>query len=122
MAEWKQYETLRAWADIVIERWEYRVAQLDVVDSGELLKSFQAQVHVDSNGSGEKIVFAFAYYGRFVELGVGKYVSAGMESNRKKKPWYTKIFFGQVNQLARIMSEKYGQEAALAICEQIELK
>jgi hypothetical protein len=44
-----------------------------------------------------------------------------MESARVKKPWYTKVFFGQVNQLARIMAEKYGQQAALGIVENIEI-
>jgi hypothetical protein len=121
MAEWNQYETLKAWADIVIERWELKISQFNVYDTGELLRSFQTHVQLDANGVGEKITFAYAYYGRFVELGVGKYVKAGMESNRKKKPWYTKIFFGQVNQLARIMAEKYGQQAALAIVENIEV-
>jgi hypothetical protein len=120
MAEWNQYETLKAWADIVIERWENRIAQLKVMDTGELLRSFQAQVVMDANGNGEKITFTYAYYGRFTELGVGKGVKAGMDSRRQKKPWYTKIFFGQVNQLARIMAEKYGQDAAMKIAEQIE--
>jgi len=122
MAEWNRYETLKAWADIVIERWEFRIAALNVVDTGELLRSFQAQVTADSNGNGEKIVFTYAYYGRFPELGVGKGVPAGTASNRKQKPWYTKIFFGQVNQLARIMAEKYGQEAIVGIVEMIEMK
>jgi len=122
MSEWNQYETLKAWADIVIERWELRISQLGVVDTGELLRSFQAQVNTDANGNGEKIVFTYAYYGRFPELGVGKGIKAGIESNRKKKPWYTKIFFGQVNQLARIMAEKYGQQAIAGIIENIEFK
>jgi hypothetical protein len=122
MTEWNQYETLKAWADIVIERWETRIVQLKVMDTGELLRSFQAQVAMDANGNGEKIMFTYAYYGRFTELGVGKGVKAGMDSRRQKKPWYTKIFFGQVNQLARIMAEKYGQEAAIKIAEQIEFK
>ena len=120
MAEWNQYDTLKAWADIVIERWENRIAQLNVMDTGELLRSFQAQVAMDANGNGEKIIFTYAYYGRFSELGVGKGVKAGMDSRRQKKPWYTKVFFGQVNQLARIMAEKYGQEATMKIAEQIE--
>ncbi|MDR2064446.1 MAG: hypothetical protein LBP85_01855 [Prevotellaceae bacterium] len=122
MAEWNQYETLEAWAKIVIERWEHKISNMDVISEGELLRSFQAHVTADSNGNAEKITFTFAYYGRFAELGVGKGVKAGMESARKKKPWYTKVFFGQVNALARIMAEKYGQQAALAVVENIEMK
>ncbi|MDR1551872.1 MAG: hypothetical protein LBS69_00190 [Prevotellaceae bacterium] len=116
-----KYETLKAWADIVIERWENKISDLDVISTGELLRSFRAHLTVDSKGNVEKIRFAYAYYGRFVELGAGKGVKAGMESNRKKKPWYTKVFFGQVNQLARIMSEKYGQQTAIGVVENIKV-
>ncbi|MDR2127360.1 MAG: hypothetical protein LBP63_11105 [Prevotellaceae bacterium] len=115
-----KYETLEAWAKIVIERWENRISDLDAIDSGKLLDSFKHRVILDANGDTEKITFTFAYYGRFVELGVGKYVPAGTDSSRKKKPWYTKVFFGQVNQLARIMSEKYGQQATGHIVENIK--
>ena len=114
-----QGETLEAWAKFVVERWERKVSDLNVVDTGELLRSFSAHVYVDARGVGEKIMFAFAYYGRFSELGVGKYAPIGTESTRKKKPWYTKVFFGQVNRLAEIMAEKYGQKAIGGIVEVI---
>ena len=32
--EWNQYETLKAWADIVIERGELRIIRLGGIDSG----------------------------------------------------------------------------------------
>jgi hypothetical protein len=115
---WNQHETLKAWADIVIERWENRIAQLSVMDTGELLRSFQAQVTMDANGNGEKITFTYAYYGRFTEMGVGKYAPFG-SGKRTAKPWYSKIFFSQVQRLGEIISEKTGAEAELAIIRYI---
>ena len=120
MTEWKQKETLEAWANIVIERWETKISALNVIDTGELLRSLDAHVTLDANGNGEKITFFYAYYGRFVELGVGKGIKAGMESSRVKKPWYTKVFFGQVNRLSEIMAEKYGEQAVMGIVELIK--
>ena len=112
--EWNQYETLKAWADIVIERWELRIIRLGVIDSGELLKSFHADVVMDANGNREKIEFVFAYYGQFLDMGAAKYAPFG-SGKRTAKPWYSKIFFSQVQRLGEIIAEKTGVEAELYI-------
>ncbi|MDR0754510.1 MAG: hypothetical protein LBF04_03890 [Prevotellaceae bacterium] len=119
MADTNQHETLEMWAKYVIERWERRISDLNVISTKELLNSFKHQVIRDSGGNLQKIIFTYAYYGSFADLGVGKGVKAGLKSNRKKKKWYTKVFFGQVNKLAKIMAEKYGQQAAISIVENI---
>ena len=117
------YDTLKAWADIVIERFEYKIVQLKVGSTGELLNSFTSQLFVDSGGNVEKIVFGFLYYGRFVDMGVGsgaKFGEAGLGNNRRAKPWMGKVFFGQVAELGRILAEKTGQQAQIAIFESID--
>jgi hypothetical protein len=114
MAEWNQYETLKAWADIVIERWELRVISLGIINSGELLKSFHTDVVRDANGNPEKIEFVFAYYGQFLDMGAAKYAPFG-SGKRTAKPWYSKIFFSQVQRLGEIIAEKTGREAELNI-------
>lgn len=48
MAERTKLEMAQAWADIVIDRWRKRMAELEVNDTGALLKSFEAQVAVDA--------------------------------------------------------------------------
>lgn len=50
MAERTKLEMAQAWADIVIDRWRKRMAELEVNDTGALLKSFEAQVAVDAKG------------------------------------------------------------------------
>ena len=105
------------WADIVIERWQKRMAALDIGDTGELLRSFQAQVASDSNGDPSKITFTFLYYGRFPDMGVGRGVTLAdvPDERRKPKPWYSKTFLGEVVKLGRFMAAKYGMDAADAI-------
>jgi hypothetical protein len=116
--KWNKYETFKAWADIVIERWELRVIQLGVIDSRELLNSFHSQVVKDANGNPEKIEFTFAYYGQFLDMGVAKYAPFG-SGKRTAKPWYSKVFFGQVQRLGEIIAQKTGEEAELTIIRYI---
>lgn len=111
------FETAIAWADIVIQRWESKITQLNIVETSELLRSFTSQVVVDSKGDPEKIVFTFMYYGIFPDMGVGNGVPYSMvpHSNRTPKPWYSRRFAAEVHKLAAIMADKYGEKALEAI-------
>ena len=115
-------ETLEAWADIVIERWQARINRLGVTDTETLLKSFKKNVETDAAGDPVKIVFTYAYYGKFPDMGVGKGVpldTVGKKGIRQAKPWHGKVFFGQVRRLAEITAEKYGREAEINIIEEL---
>ena len=116
--------TVESWAKIVIERWEQKIQALRIgrYSSGKLLASilandFSRQIQRDANGNPEKIIFAFEYYGKFIDMGVGRGVKMDKVegSNRKRKPWYSKVFFGQVKELSRILAEKYAQKGQLSI-------
>lgn len=117
MAERTKLEMARAWAEIVIDRWRKRMEALDVGDTGALLKSFEAQVAADSNGDPAKITFAFLYYGRFPDMGVGRGVTLSdvPDASRKVKPWYSQTFMKEVLALGRMMAHKYGIDAAMAV-------
>lgn len=111
--------TVEAWAKIVVERWEQKIERLKIGHSGNLARSFTHHVITQSNGSPEKIEFAFEYYGKFVDMGVGrgvKLADVGTGNNyRKRKPWYSPVFFGQVKEMAKILAEKYGMKGQLSI-------
>lgn len=121
-------EMLAEWAEIVIERWQRGLTRprraRPAVDTGHLLKSFTSQVVADAAGDPEKIVFTFAYYGRFVDMGVGRGVPIEKvpQSRREPVPWYDKRFRKEVNKLAELLAERYGREAALDIKRIMELK
>ncbi len=117
MAGRSKYEMTERWAEIVIERWQARMAALDVGDTGELLRSFHAQVQRDAGGDPAKVTFAFLYYGRFPDMGVGRGITLSdvPAPGRPVKPWYSQVFLGEVVKLGRMLAAKYGIDAAMAL-------
>lgn len=119
-------ETLQAWAEIVIKNWEEKIEKLGISDTGALVSSLVHELYLESSGDAATIAFAFNYYGRFVDMGVGKGVPIGEvkasrnEHTRRPKKWHSKVFFAEVQKLGEIWAEKTGQKAALAITENIE--
>lgn len=114
--------TVEAWAEIVIDKWETMIARLKIGHSGNLLNSFAHHVATQANGDPERIEFVFEYYGKFIDMGVGRGVpiSEVQFSDRKRKPWYSKTFFSQVKKLGEILSEKYAAKAQATIIENLD--
>lgn len=121
-----QQQTIKAWANYVIERWQLEIIRLGINNTGQLLRSFTEFVSVQANGNVDKITFTYEYYGKFVDMGVGKGYKHGNGGDlgftplRKPRPWYNKVFFGQVKKLAELMKEKYEKEAVVQIVTNIE--
>ena len=119
MANRSKWEMTRMWAEIVLDRWKARMQAYNVGDTGELLKSLDAQVQLDSNGDPAKVTFVYLYYGRFPDMGVGGNITLSdvpdPSGHRKVKPWYSKVFIKEVETLGRMMATKYGIDAAEAI-------
>jgi len=116
--------TVEAWAEITIKRWEQKIVALGIGHTRELINSFTLHIISDANGNPSLIQFAFEYYGKFVDMGVGKGVKIGLggHTNRKSKPWYSKTFAAEVHSLGRILADKYAQKATLVIVEGITKK
>ena len=116
-------ETLSAWAEIVIKNWRMKITELDIGVTHALYDSFQFEVISQSNGNPEKVDFLYEYYGRFVDMGVGRGVYVGnpgnVQTKRVAKPWYSKVMYSQTAKLAEILSEKYGIIGASVISENI---
>ena len=117
-------ETLQAWADITIDKWEQKIQTLKINYSYQLIESFAN--HIISNASGDiaKIEFAFNYYGKFVDMGVGKGVKLEgrgiVMTRRKPKKWYSKTFFTEITKLTHILAEKFARKGAVTIIENID--
>lgn len=114
--------TVEAWAKIVIERWEKKIVALKINRTGKLLSSLSQTIITQANGDPVKIIFAFEYYGKFVDMGTGRGVKINQveNSNRRKRQWYSKVFFSQVKQLSVIMAEKYAQKGQATIITEIQ--
>lgn len=111
-----------AWAQITIERWEEKIMQQGIGSSNTLINSFTHQVNTDSNGNPTLIIFAFEYYGRMVELGVGNGVPYAEveQSNRTAKPWYSQTLAREVKALAALLAQHFGTKATVVIKNAIE--
>lgn len=117
-------ETYQAWADIVIDNWEQKVYALDINYSYQLVESFKNEIISQAEGDASRIEFAFNYYGKFVDMGVGKGVDLSEVSaiwhRRKKKPWYSKVFFSEIKKLSVIIATKYATKGAIVVAENID--
>ncbi len=111
--------TLEKWAQYVIERWESKVVSLNIGDTYQLLHSFASTVYLESGGDTARVNFLFNYYGKFVDMGVGNGITLenrwNKEHARKRKLWYTPVFFGQVKRLAEILARNCARRTIMSI-------
>jgi len=129
-----QYEIADAWARITIKRWRRKMHQLKIGQTDQLYYSFLKEVVGAANGDLIKIDFAFKYYGKFTDMGVGrgrKMADVGpsrtslklrgrmLGGGRKPKKWYSPTFFAEVGRLREILAEHYAHLGALTIVENI---
>lgn len=106
--------TVEAWAEIVIKEWEKKIEALKIGVSYQLVDSFYQHVYVNANGDPSRIEFAFNYYGKMVDYGVGNHVNlydrdaliASGETSRRPKPWYSDTFYKQLEVLRHLIGEK----------------
>lgn len=120
--------TVDAWAEIVIDRWLDRLAKLNIGYYFQLEDSLTYDL-IGSTDMIREIRFIFNYYGKFVDMGVGKGIKLEDVSEnriarrgdggsaRRPKKWYSKVFYAQVMRLSEIIAQKYGAAAVLGIIE-----
>jgi len=117
--------TIEAWADITIRNWLDKIDKLNINRSFQLYNSFVHHVVSNAGGDIARIEFAFDYYGKFVEMGVGKGVSledVGIDTKRRPKRWYSKTLYAELIKLSELLAEKYAHKGALAIVESVQGK
>lgn len=113
--------TLAAWADITLKIWKERIAELKVYDSGELLNSLLQTLVYNAGANEGKVEFSFKLYGIFVDMGVGREVFKGNDGDlgftpiRKRKEWYSRVFYREVMRLREIIAEKFSEHIANTI-------
>jgi hypothetical protein len=125
--------TVQAWTDIVIDNWLDRLAKLNIGYYFQLEDSLNFEI-IGNGALPAEVRLMFNYYGKFVDMGVGKGVkledvksnrmefSAGLEgaSRRRPKKWYSKVFYSEVMKLGDILARKYGRMGMLSIVENLD--
>ena len=128
-------ETVRAWADIVEIIWRDKIIKLKLMDTYSLGDSITHKIGVTASNVPREIDFAFNYYGKFVDMGVGKGTKIGDVSEnkisrrlegkkhgnlRRAKPWYASTMYAERMKLVELLAEKYAHRASITIIENIE--
>lgn len=129
---------LQEWARITIQRWVMRMGKIGFgpKSTGQLINSFHSLAPFlmnEANGDTAKVTFTFLFYGYYWDAGVGNGYLRGNpgdlksldpwnkgEGHRKKHRWFNKIYWHEVNQLARLMAAQYGEEAVKEMVQSFE--
>ena len=122
--------TIDAWADIVLSNWIDKIEKLRIGYSFQLDESLKYEIISNAGNLPERVEFSFNYYGKFVDMGVGKGVKLDQVKDqrgdgsgnkyRRKKPWYSKTMYAEIIKLREILAKKYGRIAAISIIENID--
>jgi hypothetical protein len=140
--------TVIAWADFTIKAWREKMDKLIVGQSRDLENSFTRMLKLDKDGTGS-VIFNFNFYGRFVDMGVGKGVNAGEKGDRTNlrnamvkgrskltrglftemyglkrvpKKWYNKTLANRQHVLAELLADRYAINMAVVVKDQIQQK
>lgn len=102
--------------------------------SHELKNSLEFRVIMGAGGDPEKIKFAYLYYGKFRDMGVGRgqtfgnvkgnaeaYRAAGLRGRTAKK-WYSKTIYAETNKLGDILANNYGLKGSTMVKESFPSK
>ena len=121
--------TVEAWTNILVERWRDKIDKLKINRTGNLYYSITSDILTSANKP-KSVHFEFPYYGKFIDMGVGRgvtlvdvksgsfYLSAGEGGHsRKPKPWYSRVFYGQFYKLVEILARKYAIMATATLKE-----
>ena len=117
--------TIEAWADIVMDNWLDKIDKLKIGLSWQLEDSLRNELIGNAGGIPERVEFTFNYYGKFVDMGVGKGVTIDMvkdrsDHRRRPKKWYSATMYAEIIKLREILAKKYGRIAAITIIENID--
>lgn len=113
------------WAEVVIDRFQDNINRKDIGFTGDLFDSFEHNVNTSANGNVSLVSFMFNFYGRFVDMGVGRDTPIGNSGDlgytpRKRKEWFGRQLWFEVQKLSEVLARIYGKQAALTIIRKIE--
>lgn len=125
-----QHKVVSDWARITSERLGENILKRRIGKSGDLSRSLTYKV-IGALNSPEKVILSHLYYGKFVDMGVGKgqrvgdikgnkeiLTAAGIKGRRPKK-WYSKTIYAETNKLADFLQQNFSIKASAVIKENI---
>ena len=133
----KQREIVEKWLEFTLSNLRENITKLKIQDTGHLLASVQGLLVGAAEGDVTKLSIAYAVYGQFVDMGVGRGMGAGirrrdsdyarirdargalLKHNRKARKWYGPEIGRQSVRLGVLVSEWYGQNLIAKVAEAV---
>jgi hypothetical protein len=130
-----QKQTVEAWLAFTLSNLRERIRALKIVDTGELLNSVQGFLVTAADGDVARLSIAYAIYGKYVDMGVGRGMGAGVRKansdyarirdergqlyrhSRQARPFSSKEIGRQSVRLGVLLSEYYGQTTIASITD-----
>lgn len=124
-------QAVTRWLERAIRRYRFYMDKYGVGFSQSLWNSFTTNIIRSSGGNISKLEINFLYYGRFVDMGVGRGFPIGSRSKlgddkflskrnergqlrkapgRKPKKWYAKTTTFEIGRLGDILQKEFGLE------------
>lgn len=124
-------KSLQDWARYTAVDLQKSLIRKGVGASGDLNFSILYDLIGIAGGDITSILHTFNYYGKFVDMGVGRgqkiedvkdsrimYDLLG--HGRKPKKWFSITYYAEIQILQEVMAEKYGEQGAAIIKETIQ--
>ncbi len=128
-----QAQTVEKWLEYTLDDLREQLRKLNIQDTGHLLASVQGHLVAAAGGDVTKLSIAYATYGMFVDMGVGRGMGKGIRKRdsdyerirdtrgrllqhaRKPRPWSSKVVGKQAMRLSIILSDYYGETTVASL-------
>lgn len=122
-----QFETVEKWLEFTLDDLRANIQRLKINDTGHLLASVQGHLVAAAGGDVQKLSIAYAAYGKFVDMGVGRGMGAGIRKrdsdyarirdergrlhtfSRRPRPFASKVIGRQSFRLSVLLSDYFGE-------------
>lgn len=116
-AQEQRQKYIEAFNGTMIQIWQERITLLDVIDTGNLLRSpLSLPIHADGRFFEISLSQQFIEYGLWQDYGVGRETPRGNSGDigrakvRKRRPWFSKKYYASVMNLRDFLAENIGHE------------
>jgi hypothetical protein len=130
------YQLVERWLNKTVMYHHEAIDKLKVKDTAALRRSVRAELSKLADGYLEGKLF-FDEHGRFVDMGSGRGYSFGKKTNRgrfdmevgrksrmrerKPRKWYSKVFYGRLNDLQGALGYKLMEQAISSVKDELTL-
>ncbi len=123
-------DILNTWGMLTSRRLRRKIHRMQIKDTEDLLRSIQVKTFKGNTEHLGSLHLMFDEHGRFVDMGVGRPPAfETIKSNgdqltgksRRPRKWYSKTFYGSLDDLYQMLIEGY-QFRSLQVIKELESK